>query len=175
MMTSTEGVGALNIHICFAESDSATILPVVEWLSEKGITVGQCGSQLKADIIRQARAFVYVVNEDSASSSICQESLQAALTADLPVLVLNPQQLPIPDSLITPLQYAHRVETRPDQDIGSALHEELMKHLSYRGEVPASKPAMPDFSENKRVSLLQHGLVALVILSLGLLTYFMFR
>jgi len=150
------------------------MLPVVEWLGEQGITVGLCGSQLEDDIISQARAYVYVVHEDSASSSLCQDSLQAALAADLPVLVVNPQQLPIADSLVTPLQYAHRIETGPDQDIKSALYEELMKHLLPQGEAPASKPAMPDFSENQRVSLLQHGLVALVILSLGLLTYFLF-
>ncbi len=172
-MNSTNTDTLPTVYLSSSLADRPAIEPVCQWLQAQGLTAELATEPLDSSAIGLAQVFVYYLSATSAESTLCKQALDAALAADLPILLINPLQLDIPELLRDPLRYAHPVDS--GGDLNQSLYSEIAKHLPPDREPPLSKPAMPDFPENQRASLIQHGVVALVILLLGLITYFLFR
>jgi hypothetical protein len=172
-MTSSKTGAAPTVYLCTAQTELAALEPIGQWLQAQGLTTELVREPLDKAAIGLAQVFVYRLSASSAESLLCRQALDAALAADLPILIINPDLVAIPEQLSTPLRYAHLIDS--STDLNPALYAEILRHLPSEKEQPLSKPAMPDFPENQRASLIQHSLVALAILLLGILIYFLFR
>jgi len=172
-MDSSKTTTAPAVYLSAAPGDLAAMEPIRDWLQAQGLTTELVREPLDTGGIGRGQVYVYSLSAASASSTFCRQALDAALAADLPILVLNPDSLEIPALLSDALRYAHPLDS--SDDLNQALYHEILRHLPSGREAPLSKPAMPEFPENRRATLIQHSLVALAILLLGVVTYFQFR